>query len=91
MVESSSPAVAAVITVPILKLWPAKSIAGSFAARRADLTLLINYNFDRREPSCHWNKGPGLSPLLDKYVKTALMGHISSPVLPMTFRIPVLS
>ena len=89
--ELSSPAVAAVVAAPILKLWPAKSIAGRFAARRADLTLLTNCGFVRGEPSCHWNKGPGLSPLLDKYFKRALMGHISSPVLPMTTRVPALS
>ena len=80
MVELSNPAVAA----PILKLWPEKPIAGRFAARSADLTLLTNCDFARGEPSCHWNKGPDLSPLLDKYVKKALIGHISSPVLPIT-------
>ena len=47
MVESSSPAVAAVVAAPILKLCPAWSLAGRLAADKAWRVTSTNFVFNK--------------------------------------------
>ena len=81
---------AAVVAAPILKLCPAKSLAGRPALVRADLTSSTNFVFVRGDPSSQINKAPGFDPLLVKYLNMANTGQISSPVLPTITLIPIL-
>jgi len=50
MAESCKPTAAAVVAAPILKLWPAYSIAGRLAVVKAFLTSSTNLCLDKVLP-----------------------------------------
>ena len=75
IVESSSPAFAAVVAAPIQKLCPAKWWSGTPATMRASLTLAIKYGWVNGSPLVWIKKGPLEAPLCAMYNSTAATGQ----------------
>ena len=88
IVESSIPALAAVVAAPIRKLCPAKLLYGRSAASKAVLTCCVNFALHNGFPPLNLKNGPGVAPRIAIYASMAVTGHNLQPVLPTNTSTP---
>ena len=77
--ESSTPAIAAVVAAPILKLWPAYFPASIPALPSAALKHRTSFSLDKGAHEAKVKNGPFSLPCTAMYAATALTGHRSLP------------
>ena len=88
IVESSTPANAAVVAAPIRKLCPAYWPWGTPRVTNILRISPTNVFFRRGFPAASMNRGPGRSPRLAKYPSTAATGQRLVSVWPRTTSTP---
>ena len=89
IVESSTPANAAEVAAPILKLWPTYWCCGSPSDARIPLISPTNHAFVIVLPLVSMKKGPGLDPHSTMKVTIAATGQRGLSVRPRMMSAPM--
>ena len=89
IVESSTPAMAAVVAAPIRKLCPAYCCRGRPTAVRISRSCSMNHAFRAGCVAARLKNTPAAGPLTAMYLRIAVTGHNGRPVDPTMMSAPV--